>query len=385
MFNTIVGQAAENEHYYNRAHLDTKFWKAIRSGSHVLVSAPRRIGKTSFLKNVVNKGQKGYIIKYHITESINDSNEFFKRLYKSLLHEISKKDQWWENAQEFIKKNQIKKIGLDGFEIGKEDLNYFDEFKRIFNRLESDQKFLFIVDEFSETLENIIQDQGEEAGKLFLHQNRELRQEPDLNRKVQFVYCGSIGLENIAERIGVIKNINDLRNFPIPPFSGNEALNLIESVKTHEQIEFSIDTQRYLFGEIRWLIPFYIQIILDEIENILLINTSQKVTAEIVDQAITNAIEVRMYFEHWFTRLRTTFKGDDYSFALALLNAISTSNDQFTTAKVFDLAVKYNLEEQYKSVTRILKYDGYIHTDEQNHLSFNSPLLKIWWKRNIAS
>ena len=55
-----------------------------------------------------------------------------------------------------------------------------------------------MLDEFPETLENIIETDGPEAGKHFLQSNREIRQNPEINQHVHFIYAGSIGLEHIV-------------------------------------------------------------------------------------------------------------------------------------------------------------------------------------------
>lgn len=383
MFNTIIGQSAEGDHYFERPYLDSRFWKLIKSESHLLVSAPRRIGKTSFLKNIVAVGSDGYIVKYHITESINHSNEFFKRLYKSLLEELTTKQNAWESIQGILKKNSVKKVGTSGVELGKADLDYFEEFKRLIEKIELSDKLLFIIDEYSETLENIIKDHGEADGRTFLQKNRELRQDNHINRKILFVYSGSIGLGNIAERIDASKIINDIRSFPIPQLTADEANGLISKIIINDQLIFADSAKLYLHGRIKWLIPYYIQIVLDEIENILVQETKMEVTNEIINLAIDQALDVRNYFEHWHTRLRGALKGSQYTFAKSTLNAISKSENGLSKSKVFDLASKNDLIEDYPIIMRTLEYDGYIHL-ESSHYIFNSPLLRIWWERNIA-
>jgi len=150
-------------------------------------------------------------------------------------------------------------------------------------------------------------------------------------------------------------------------------------------LDFPIETKRYLLAQIKWLMPFYIQIILDEIEGTLSGRDTKKVTDEVVDHAIGSALKVRIYFENWYTRLRASFKGDEYSFALAFLNAISNEKEGLTSTGLFDIAAKYNVEAQYKSVLRILEYDGYVHEVTGEKWMFNSPLLGIWWHQNIAN
>jgi len=385
VFNTIIGNSAEGESYFPRPYLDTRLWKYLQRDGHLLVSAPRRIGKTSFLLNICNQQKEDYQVKYHITESINSSNEFFKRLYKSLLEELSKRQSVWEGLTELLKRNDIEKVGVDGIELKKTDLDYFEEFKRLVNKVQIDKKQIFIIDEFSETTENIIRDHGENAARLFLHQNRELRQDRSISGKIQFIYSGSIGLGNIAERIGAIKNINDLIDFPIPPLSEVEALAMIKQLTVSSDLVFENKVKKYLINRMQWLIPYYLQILLDEVDSLLLEpSVTLEVTEEIIDKSIDQALKIRNYFEHWHTRLRTALKGNHYTFAKEVLNSISKSKSGISKTDIFDLASKYDLTDDFGLILRTLEYDGYINPNEKKAFVFNSPLLKIWWERNIA-
>jgi len=385
IFKTIIGSAAEGDFYFPRPHLNIRLKKYLDTNSNVLLSAPRRVGKTSFLKNLKNDQWSGYFIKYHNTESINSSNEFFKRLYKSLLEELSTHQSIWKNIGDTLKRNRIEKIGGDGIELKGVNLDYYEELKQLLKKVNYGDKLVFIIDEFSETVENIINDHGESLGKNFLHQNRELRQDKDLSKKMQFIYCGSIGLGNIAERIGATKTINDLTDFPIPAFSEEEALAMISEVTVLPELIFEKKTQKYLLDRMSWLMPYYIQIILDEVETILLQNGSKReVAEEIIDQAINLALDKRNYFEHWHNRLRTAFKGEEYTFTKEVLNVISKSESGASKIEIFDLTAKYELGEEHGIILRTLEYDGYINLNAENNFTFNSPLLKIWWERNIA-
>jgi len=383
-FRTIVGPAAEGDRYFHRKHLDQLLVKYLSAGSHLLLSAPRRVGKTSFLKHAEKHPPAGYRLKYHITESINDTNEYFKRLYKSLLEEVSKKSRLWEQIGDQLKRTKVKKLSASGIELGAADVDYYDEFTRLAKELDFEEVLVFVVDEFSQTLDNIVLDHGEKAGARFLQLNRELRQMGDVSAKLRFIYCGSIGLGNIAHRINSSKHINDLTNFPIPPLSVQEGHQFIQSLIVDPALDFPTQTRTYLLDQLAWLIPFYIQIVLDELDTLFLQQgAASKVDSTHIDDAIQAALRNRTYFEHWHQRLRTAFSGNDFTFAKELLNKCSSAKSGFSTTKVFDLAEGKSLRDRYKSIVNTLEYDGYIELTGKKYV-FNSPLLRMWWAQNIA-
>ncbi|MCH7516813.1 MAG: hypothetical protein IIB08_06795 [Bacteroidetes bacterium] len=136
---------------------------------------------------------------------------------------------------------------------------------------------------------------------------------------------------------------------------------------------------------IEWWIPFYFQIILDEVPKILVANNSTVITKDDIDTAVKNALKLRIYFEHWFTRLRNAFKGNNFSFVKEVLNIISEKK-RFSSSGIVDLAIKHKLEDSYNNLINTLKYDGYINNeDDPKTYRFNSPLLREWWNRNVAN
>jgi hypothetical protein len=104
-----------------------------------------------------------------------------------------------------------------------------------------------------------------------------------------------------------------------------------------------------------------------------------------IDQAFREMLELRGFFEHWHTRLRKAYKRDEYKFAKELLNYIS-SNEKTTSEEIRNLSQKFDLNDFYKDIVNSLIYDGYINNEIEPHVyCFNSPLLKLWWRKNVAN
>ena len=265
------------------------------------------------------------------------------------------------------------------------DLDYFEEFKRLLNKIELEEKLVFIIDEFSEVVENIINVMGKDAARKFLHQNRELRHAGTVIKKIQFIYCGSIGMGNLAESIDAAKIINDLTDFPIPPLSNEEAVSMIDQLTINPELNFSPEIKDYLIDKVHWLMPYYIQAILSEMETIIIESGGlPDITSDIIDSAIDEALAKRTYIEHWHVRLNKAFKDKNYDFANQVLNAAADSEAGVSRTRIFDMGVKLEIkEESSRRILRTLEDDGYISRNEDRNYSFNSPLLKTWWERNI--
>jgi hypothetical protein len=382
-----TGNPVRGEDYYFRVALIERAWDYIRSGNSILIAAPRRVGKTSLMYYLLDNPIDDFSFLYLITESVNNENEFFRRIVNKIL-----KTDYIKKTQKFLTflekyKPAVKKIGPDGIEFGhQEEHDYFEILLRILSSTSSENKKLIImIDEFPETLENIIESEGEIAGKHFLQSNRELRQDKELTENVQFIYTGSIGLENIVTKLNEVKSINDLSRLKIPPLVKEEARNMIGLLLKSTSLKLLEPMIEDILQKIEWLIPFYIQLVIQEIVNISRDETVDTITEDIVKRSFDEMIEQRHHFEHWHTRLRISFKGKEYNFVKELLNILSESNT-LDFNEIFNLAVKHELEENNKELVGSLVYDGYINNNEDNRVyRFNSPILRMWWRKNVAN
>jgi hypothetical protein len=350
------------------------------------MSAPRRIGKTSLMRHFEDKPEESYHVIYIITESVNNENEFYRKIFKRLFEELKNSQKFFQTIGNIVKQNRLSSIGTDGtFSIEAKEVNFFNELRTIVKALElQGNKVLLMIDEFAQTVENIKLDEGDQSAIHFLASNRELRMDPLFNSKLQFVYAGSIGLENVVSLLNQMGTINDLYPFVVPPFKKEEALSYIQSIPLSEcKYEFPLEQVNYLLEKIEWLIPFYINIILDEIDELFFEDELKRVSNNEINRAFENCLLKRSYFEHWHTRLRISHRSEHYNFSKKILNIIS-ENGEITSNEMLNVAVGHGIVETYKDVLNSLVYDGYISgLNDKYH--FNSPLLKEWWKRNVAN
>jgi uncharacterized protein len=382
-----TGNPVRGDDYFFRKILIEKAWDCICSGNSILIAAPRRVGKTSLMYYLSDNAKKGYSFLYLDTESVKTENEFFCKIVNKVI-----KTDYVTKTQKILAllekyKPNITKVGPEGIEFGnQEEGNYFEILKRILSSTPSvNNKLVIMIDEFPQALENIIESAGEIAGRHFLQTNRELRQDKELNQNVQFIYTGSIGLESIVTRLNEVKSINDLSRLKIPPLTNEEAKIMIGFLLKNRSLILSEPMIEKILTKIVWLIPFYIQLVIQELINISREESTDIVTDEMVNRSFEEMIEQRQHFEHWHTRLRNSYKKKEYNYVRELLNILS-ENNTIDTNMIFNLAVKYELQENYKEFINGLIYDGYINNNDNNRVyCFNSPILRMWWCKNVAN
>lgn len=387
--NFVIGQAARGEKYLPRPGITGEIWRKLEEGSNLLLVAPRRVGKSSILFHLLDHPPENLLTAYYISESVNSENEFYRKLFHHILEKMTSLQRYATIVKTAAKEfpSCIDSIGPDGIKFHPgTSVDYCEELRKLMKKaILNNEKIIVLIDEFASTVENIMQDEGERAAIHFLETKRSIRQDPVMFNKLQFIYAGSIGLENIVGKMNQVNLVADLAPIAVPPLTKKEAVNLIDKIFDGSGIVLADGVFEHLLAMIEWWIPYYFQIILDESYGIIMERGSTVITKGDIDAAVKNALKKRLYFEHWFARLRKAYKGNDFSFVKELLNAISEKK-KVSSTEVFDCAIQYGLGDSYTDLVNALKHDGYINNnDNMKEYRFNSSLLREWWCANVAN
>ncbi len=384
-----VGQVVRGDDFWDRKLELETIWSSIESGSHILLVAPRRVGKTSIMHKIKDEPKEGYVVIYVDTESADNENEFWHKIFNAMQEEefVNKLQSKSKELYARFKNLKIKKVSASGVEFGDgETLDYLTAFETLVKDLEIDKKLIIMVDEFAQTIENIIKYEDVKNANSLLKAHRSLRQNPKVSDKVTFIYAGSIGLESVVSKINSIKIINDLNSIKVLPLSEPEAFKFITQLGISTKIELKEEVTYILIKKVEWLIPFYIQLLIQELKILSRENEGKELDINSVDTAIDKALEHRSYFESWQTKLKESFSKDEYLFAKEILNIIS-ENYTMESSAIINIATKHSLDEdEAKDMIRTLIYDGYINNSEDIKIyRFNSPILRQWWNKNVAN
>ena len=378
----IVGQTPRGKDFFPREQIIKKIYRRLDAGNHVYISAPRRSGKTAIMRYLEDNPRAGYVFLYISVEDIDDTEKYFELLSEELLESsaVSQLIKASEKAQslfahfaEHIKKVKVWNVELETQQ--REKPKYSRVFEDLMRRMDTDEfRIVLLIDEFPVALERIAKEQGDEAGVEFLHINRSIRQRAQ--RGLQFIYTGSIGLPNIAGKLKATATINDLNIIEVPPLSREEGKQFTRQLLKTYGVRHSPKTIDYMLDQLRWLMPFFIQLIvqmlIDEYEL-----EPRVISKADVDQVIEKASNHRnnIYFESYYSRLDK-----------------SQTHTESTLAKIIlsEIAIKdhipldhYGDQREAQSVLEVLEFDGYINSQGGSY-RFNSPILQLWWRKHAS-
>ena len=170
----------------------------------------------------------------------------------------------------------------------------------------------------------------------------------------------------------------------VEPLSRREATELVTMLLLEKRIAITDDCVTYLLDKIKWLIPFHIQLAVQEI--IVLSREAFGLTNETIDQAFNQMVDSRNHnhFEHYYSRLKTHFKGGDFKFAEAILNIMAVEG-MISKGGIYDQAVAFQVNDRLRQIIEILTYDGYVNNNADiQFYEYNSPLVRLWWGKFIC-
>lgn len=387
----IVGQIASKENFYMRDREIKRIKMNLNAGANLQLAAPRRVGKSSILYYFLDNSDSGFIHIYFQVESARSKNDFYRKLYRDIIKSdaVGKGKKLFEQLKSvsnaFLGRLKGVKIAGNGLDFHDADeIDYEEELLNLLIGLELDKdKLVLMIDEFPEVILNIVEENNGDIreAKKFLQSNRELRNNPNLIGKIQFIYTGSNSLNLTVGNLDSSALINDLTAIPVNPLTERESKDLISSIlKTysHSITEEKLD---YIIGKTEWTIPFYFQLIIHEI--ISDIDPGDEITNDVIDRAFITALEQRNdhHFEHYVKRLKRIFTDDERKFIQIFL---CTLCKEMTIDKneAINLATGILTEDQTRRLLSSLKYDGYIINQDENVYKFNSPMLRSWWQNH---
>lgn len=389
MINNITGSPVEGNNFFGREKDLEYIWKHIQKGNSVILSAPRRVGKSSLAKKVIQRAKEAGWNSLEINLEEIKSEEGFLRVF---IKELQNQD-WWEKTKgksSEIIENLLSAFKLSGeafgvkgsfeYQKGKEDS--YDNLKKLLNHGENT---LIMVDEVTVLLNSFIESDpinGKRNAEFFLNWLRSFRQIS--GTKIRWIFCSSVGIDNFTSQYQLSHTFNDIDPYPIGAFKRDKAKQLLEELAKSDNMVLPDEIIEYKINKLGWLLPYFIQILFFKFYHLVEVE-EREIKIETVDEAYTlllnekhlNTWEERLkeykeledYARKLLKRLSNIPEGESRSILLSFLNSIV--NDQ------------QKAEDILSQLIYMLKNDGYL-IEEDAKYSFRSPLLRDFWYNRFS-
>lgn len=383
-----------------------ELWEMLRT-QHLVLSAPRRTGKTSVLDFLAARPQDDFVPIPVFVQDINHPADFVV-LMLDLFHEKHPRlfrDLFQAGGKRIGKAlGRVGEIDASGFKISlrEEDAEwrqhwkaYGDEFFAEVRKHRS--RLLLLVDEFPDMILNMRKDHPDLVRPfLAWFRGHRLRPHPKQDL-VRWLICGSVNLSSTLDALGCLDEINDLHTVPLPVLTPEEVKNFVREMLTARGVGFAQNVPAKVAAELGRPVPIFLQMVTQDLFR-LWKRGPRKLTARDVSLAFTELIVssgARDKLQHFHSRIDRYYEPAKRATAYALLAKLSVSPEGLRrTALLADFErVLHQLGETatvddrkriFNQLMRDLENDFYVAEIQPEVFDFASGLLKQWWKKFYA-
>lgn len=378
------GQLAPGE-VIGRDRLIVRLWRVLNRQSLVL-SAERRMGKTSIVKKMVAEPVAGVIPVYRDLEPVRDPLEFAQYVFDDVDRYLSARTRTTQRVRGLL--SQLTGAEVPG--VIKFPSVVAQHWKIILTHTiedlvqNQDDTIVFFWDELPLMLYNIKQRSGEGMATEILDALRSLRQ---MHPGLRMVYTGSIGLHHVVtslRREGYVNDpTNDMQALDVPPLEAADAANLArqllqgEGLPTNDEQAVAVAIAQQADN-----IPFFIHYIVDQMT--LSHDPIEPSTAQVIVDARLVDSQDPWHLRYYRERLDQYYDADRCAIALVILDVLAVATQPLPFDELLNLVkarVVTEDAEMVRSVLTLLQQDHYIMQEPGSaRFSFRHPLIKRFWR-----
>jgi uncharacterized protein len=400
MADFIVGSVVRDEDFWFREDFIATLWKSLNK-HNVLLVAPRRIGKTSVMYQLLDHPRDEWLVVHLNVEECKTPEQFFIDLVDAVNeHQPEYFSRLLVGSWEYLKGLFSRVESIEAYDIKIKLRNSEDLGKSWKSRLDelmarvyrSGKRVLFIIDELPDML-NAMRLTEKDSCTAFLHWFRNTR-EQSLKENVRWLVGGSVNLVAALDRHNNVNLINDLKVEILQPFDEKEVSDFVQGMFKSYSVTYEEKVIPYILDLIGSPIPFFIQMLTEELYR----HWKKKKTPLSVDDVNTVFNKTllgdtaRDKLQHYRSRLDVHYPEEDREAARRILNHLSQTDAGAKREVLFQLFRQIEerrtdarqagaLDDSFQRLMLYLQSDFYVNDIGNGQYDFSSRLLKTWWRK----
>ena len=361
-----------------RDKLISDLWEILERQS-VILSAERRMGKTSVIKKMRSDATADKLPIYRDLEDVRSPLEFVNTVFQDVEAYLTRLNRTAKKTRAWL--TQLGGAEFSGVKFPEIAAPHWKALltETIADLVENQESTLiFFWDELPYMLRNI----GDESAMELLDTLRSIRQRYP---RVRMVYTGSIGLHHVIADLRKEGYTNDPTNdmYPqeVPPLSTKDATTLARKLLEGENIVTpDIQGTAVAIADELNNIPFYIHHLIVKLKL-----RGGSGDAEVIKEIIADSFDDQMNpwkMEHYHERIESYYDDKQRPYAMNLLDILAVANQPLFFDELFN-RLKQEPETQDKEIARkvlsLLQKDYYIQKGDLG-FQFRYPLIQKYWK-----
>jgi hypothetical protein len=377
---TNPGGGLAPEEVVGRDALIAELWdKLERHG--VMMTAERRMGKTSVLRKMLAQQPPGVTAFYWDLENIRSPEALVREIFNKVSEDLGNSQKWQGKVQQLLKNWGGGTIA--GVSLPKPDLTWQQHLQGMVRDLsaqvEDRERWLFLFDELPLAIDNIRQDKGASIAMEVLDTLRSIRQDYP---QIRMVYTGSIGLHHVVAELRKqgYRNAptNDLPPVEVEPLAEYDAWRLAQDLLMGEKVETA--DLAAVSQAIALAVDgnaFYIHHCVARLKGI-----AQPIDAAQVETMLQTAVR---HYDVWdlgyFVKRIDSYYGENAKLALLALDKLApgsalTIGDWWNRVSIQTPDLD---KEAFRSTLNLLEQDHYICRNDAGAYRFRFSLVQRYW------
>lgn len=396
----------EGERFFDREVEIESLMERIQDGNHTLLTAQRRMGKTSLVRELLRRLREegDYETIFVDLEAAGNAGD----AVAEIAFETKAIQSVWTSVRSHFSNflqgfgNRVDAVSLSAGALadlkvqlrgGIDSGNWNETGDRIFTSLaESEKPVVLAIDELPILVNRMLKGQDyimtpkrREVADQFLSWLR--RNGQNHRDSIILIVSGSVGLEPILRQAGLSAQANILSPFELSPWSEETAMECLEALSRGYDLSLSEEVRADICMRLRCCVPHHVQQFFDHLH--LHLRTAGRYEAtpddvELVYQRDLLGVRGQIDLEHYESRLRMVLDKQGYTAALDLLTEAAVNDGVLTIGSVR----RYGelLEERgeddgvlINNVLYSLEHDGYLESHPDGY-RYVSGLLQDWWR-----
>ena len=388
----VIGKPVVGDDLYGREYELSRIWELLEQGEHILMLAPRRVGKTSLMLELHRAPLDDWEVLYVDVEKGDSSADCVASIVATLAA-----DPQFRSRIEAIPFSTVVKDILSRVSIGVDIDVLRVELKNAMGRdwdlaadrlqarlaglPEAGRKLLIVIDELPILVSRMIRAGNQRDAELLLSRFRHWRQSPELRERVQTLFGGSIGLEGVLRRARISGTINDLAPFHLDSWDRSTAADCLAELGRNVNFHLDSGAIIQILDLLQDPVPFHVQLFFFAVRDGCKRDPS-RVSAGLIDRCFAERLagaSGTAHLDHYVTRLEVALDEREYELARRILSQVCRRRGGWAIGDLAEIAESD--ERRFRAVLRDLEADGYL-IREADRLAFRSNLLREWWRRH---
>lgn len=394
MVQNRVGPPVRGQDFYDRVQeLDVLLDLLHRD--HVLLLAPRRVGKTSLMRRVEEAASERGLHAVYVSVAETSNELGFVNQLLGAVGSRKASAKIFATLRKSAAGKQLKRVrrleaaGF-GFELSDVEADWSVVGEELLRALDLQPgRWLVLIDELPMFVLRLLRSDGSvERTRRFLEWFRAVRQRSDMDGTTRWLLAGSIGLDTVAARENLGDTINDLHVYHLGPFSESASDGLLRELSSTHDLPLDEGVRRHMAQRIGWLIPYHLQLLFSHLRSRCR-EEGAAATREAVDAAYESLLapSSKAYFDYWRQRLHEELGQPDAGYALLLLDTVARDEagaSRDTLRQVLHVQVADPMERggKLRYLLDVLESDGYL-VEREDRFLFRSPLVRAYWVRRV--